>query len=490
LIANGADVNAVVGNYRTTALIGAAWNGSFEIVKLLIANGADVNAVGGNYRTTALMEAANNISFETVKLLIANGADVNAVDKYGTTALIGAAWNGSFEIVKLLIANGADVGRQGQAALYCAVFRNDLEASRILAYHESMDWRAMNLDLVESLLNKLAACRLGSEAWAPLLELVEARTGVSLAQIQGQNSQSPSQNSIWMLHDLNAQAAHEAIAGKTLIGIVTDANLTYNSISRVGNHLMKQNSDLLVVFVNDAIIDKLGIEVFDGLIFPGASDSYPNNKETFKWSDLKNPSTKERLYQRVYALAQKHDIPTLGICAGAQHLVLSKNGSLMKTKNNASKTELMPFTPLHFMSLSDEEQKQILESCALVKVKEMEIFRAHSYAAFARDLGEGLEMASIDGETPLAFSKGFENIGIQFHPEARYEQVSSYGDQTSNMRQTLLLNGFFKIAQERKAAIEKAKSDGLSSAEGSEIHWKRYREIAARLKECKAQHGL
>ena len=73
-----------------------------EAVQRLLHEGAEINAVKGEFKTSILMEAAVRGNVGVMKLLIENGADVNMADKDGWTALMGATVQGHMESVKLL----------------------------------------------------------------------------------------------------------------------------------------------------------------------------------------------------------------------------------------------------------------------------------------------------------------------------------------------------------------------------------------------------
>jgi len=114
LIANGADVNAMGGEYPTTPLHAAASSGQKEIAELLIANGADVNAKQSMTESTPLHDAASGGIYresrkEIIELLIQKGSDVNAKDHRGGTPLHDAAYDGLTENAKVLVTMGADV---------------------------------------------------------------------------------------------------------------------------------------------------------------------------------------------------------------------------------------------------------------------------------------------------------------------------------------------------------------------------------------------
>lgn len=78
------------------------------VVGLLIEHGADVNAVGGPGRITALHAAARRGTIEIAAALLAGGADIEAQDAKGETALRRAVNCGKERMVRLLLAHGAD----------------------------------------------------------------------------------------------------------------------------------------------------------------------------------------------------------------------------------------------------------------------------------------------------------------------------------------------------------------------------------------------
>lgn len=89
-----------------SALIGAAWTGNLDAIRLLLDARAKVNVKAKSDRT-ALMAASVKGYAMIVELLLDAKADVNVKDKQGNTALSGAERAGHAEIVRMLRAAGA-----------------------------------------------------------------------------------------------------------------------------------------------------------------------------------------------------------------------------------------------------------------------------------------------------------------------------------------------------------------------------------------------
>ena len=121
LIDKEAELNAK-DQHDSTALIYASRNGHFEIVKYLVENGAELNARNVNVQS-ALMIAYEYKNYGIVKYLVTKGADVNTKNKFNQTALILASIFGHLEMAKYLVENGADVkakDNNGKTALIIA----------------------------------------------------------------------------------------------------------------------------------------------------------------------------------------------------------------------------------------------------------------------------------------------------------------------------------------------------------------------------------
>ena len=199
--------------------------------------------------------------------------------------------------------------------------------------------------------------------------------------------------------------------GKILVGIVTHERLNYRRILKVADQLMEQYSSLIVGCIDHSYIKEPYISFFDGLILPGGISSYASYSEPFSWKemDVDKRIVLEDLYQLALYYSRIYEIPLLGICAGAQHIVLSQGGKLHKVKNKSDDKEpisLLEGTIAYFMALSKEEQLTALEICHLPDIL-LYAKRMHNYAAVPGFLGS-LELGGSSRlGIPMVFSYAF-----------------------------------------------------------------------------------
>lgn len=97
-----ADINSNP-KHGVTPLISAVKKNNIEIAKMLIEKGADVNAVGGSEKKTAIFFAVSDDNVEMVKMLISKGADLNVTDAYYQTPLNIAVEKGNKKMINLLL---------------------------------------------------------------------------------------------------------------------------------------------------------------------------------------------------------------------------------------------------------------------------------------------------------------------------------------------------------------------------------------------------
>ncbi|MDD3065529.1 MAG: ankyrin repeat domain-containing protein [Endomicrobiaceae bacterium] len=97
-----ADINSNP-KHGVTPLISAVKKNNIEIAKMLIENGADVNAVGGSEKKTAIFFAVSDDNVEMAKMLISKGANLNVTDAYHETPLNIAVEKGNKKMINLLL---------------------------------------------------------------------------------------------------------------------------------------------------------------------------------------------------------------------------------------------------------------------------------------------------------------------------------------------------------------------------------------------------
>jgi len=86
----------------------SAKKGDIESIKQHIAFGTDLNSKGSSRDETALIIAACQGHYEVVKLLVSEGANLNIQNDEGVTAQFCAVFFGQLEIVEILSDAGAD----------------------------------------------------------------------------------------------------------------------------------------------------------------------------------------------------------------------------------------------------------------------------------------------------------------------------------------------------------------------------------------------
>jgi ankyrin repeat protein len=153
LLDAGARLDVGDGAKRCSPLFAAALRGRCEMVKWLLKAGAKVNSPGAI--APPLIGAAKGGHLQAVKLLLSAGADVDAVDSDGFSALMWAVHASDKSaktifcaVASVLITKGRcntrAVSTYGYTALHIAVFKNDVDAIRLLV-QEGSDVNACTL---------------------------------------------------------------------------------------------------------------------------------------------------------------------------------------------------------------------------------------------------------------------------------------------------------------------------------------------------------
>lgn len=225
------------------------------------------------------------------------------------------------------------------------------------------------------------------------------------------------------------------LKNKTIIGLVhKNLNFVYSAILDWANQF--KETEIQFILVDENFENYASIEILHGLIFPGADDSYPKEQQSIKLNDLQSPNKDEQLYIKYYQLADYHRIPTFGICAGAQHLTLFRNGMVAPLKTIIRSeweslllglnyllfdkkffTSIKPFTWMHFLAMDPNDQNQFLENCNVVPIEDIEVKRMHGFYSMEAFLGDGVELAGASDDMPMSFSYQYWNFATQFHPE-------------------------------------------------------------------------
>lgn len=138
LIKNGANVNAVDGEYQNTVLGLAVQSGNIDKIQFLLDAGADINYQrpdGYNVLIDAMhgrdISQDKNL-LPILNLLISKGASVTGISSYGESALMVASSIGRFDAVRVLLAAGADYNQLEWTELMHAIALGTLEDVKAL----------------------------------------------------------------------------------------------------------------------------------------------------------------------------------------------------------------------------------------------------------------------------------------------------------------------------------------------------------------------
>ena len=171
------------------------------------------------------------------------------------------------------------------------------------------------------------------------------------------------------------------------------------------------------------------IKQFDGWMNPGGGDDYPRDKQEFSKAEWKSEMILIETYQTALDKTLEYKIPYIGMCAGAQNLVLNHNGYLQPVKGYHGGSHTISYlkgTLSHFMAMTKAEQKTALDQCEFSEIA-FKGMTAHGYAGVVGKLGEGIELGAVS-EGGVAMSYGHENgfrYATQFHPEEYYKKSSA-----------------------------------------------------------------
>lgn len=266
------------------------------------------------------------------------------------------------------------------------------------------------------------------------------------------------------------------------------------------------------------------LSVFDAFINPGAGDSFPgsntfnlnagaeynihvllnmlisfisekidpkskNNAHTDDEFDIRYLSNgephlaHEHAYQNVIKYALEHNIPYLGLCNGAQHLILHQGGYLARTAvshNHVPHTiDLIKGSITHFMAMNDEEQSLAIARGHFPELK-FAINTQHKYAGVLGKIGS-LSLGGLsDANVVEAVAHSFFQVGFQFHPENLYKSCERNANLLHNIFKFFAINAKKVDLAAMDAYMQKALDDAFATANC----WHDEYET------CSAEHGF
>lgn len=157
----------------------------------------------------------------------------------------------------------------------------------------------------------------------------------------------------------------------------------------------------------------------DGLMLGGGSDVHPPLFRAAAKTGYAYDLAREAMELAWLRRAWAEDLPTLGVCRGAQLMNVAAGGAL-----HLDLAETYPETryPSHWLEQVHFRKQVILEPgsrlAAIVGDKPLEVNSIHSQAA--SDLGQGLKVSAREANGAIqaieAPSRRFW-LGVQFHPE-------------------------------------------------------------------------
>ncbi|MGB4191275.1 MAG: gamma-glutamyl-gamma-aminobutyrate hydrolase family protein, partial [Rickettsiales bacterium] len=186
---------------------------------------------------------------------------------------------------------------------------------------------------------------------------------------------------------------------KTNIAISHGDNFWSTGIWSTARIISKNYPDVKIYLVRSDTLEKGGeafLKQFDAVINPGAGDTYPKIDE-FTKADCPFNMNLEKHYQNMLEFTHNHNIPYLGMCAGAQHFAMYHGGSLRPLKGynkGQHQVKYIEGTYAHFMALTKAQQQEALQNCELPEIK-FEGYTAHNYAAINEKLGNNMELGAV-----------------------------------------------------------------------------------------------
>lgn len=211
---------------------------------------------------------------------------------------------------------------------------------------------------------------------------------------------------------------------KKLIGITTDLKDKHNSIEESYSRAIEYYGGIpvLIPTVSGTTGYLAGIaQRIDGLLIPGSRDMDPgfyNQKPHPKINPMSIERTKAEF--EVLEKTLSRNIPVLGICGGMQLINVFYGGNLYQDIS-----ALLPDALNHengaVHSVETEKNTHLAEI-----LKDSVDVKSYHHQAVDK-VGSGLD---VNARSPDGIVEGFENksdrvLGIQWHPELEYSEVSA-----------------------------------------------------------------
>ncbi len=186
------------------------------------------------------------------------------------------------------------------------------------------------------------------------------------------------------------------------------------------------NKNILIIPISS--VDWEYLEHFSMLVNPGAGDSFPKILQEFNISYMNyvRVHPREIKYQKIINYAVTHDVPYLGICSGAQHLILNRAGFLMQKTGN-DYVSINYGSDGYFLSMNSDELYAGFNSGIYPDTIQFPIYVAHKFAGVEEKLGEGIKLGgkSSEGAVELVTLNLYQ-VGYQFHPEYNLQEERNY----------------------------------------------------------------
>lgn len=185
-----------------------------------------------------------------------------------------------------------------------------------------------------------------------------------------------------------------------------------------------------------------------GILFSGGRDLDPRLYGEERGPDVDEPDEeRDALEQRLFELAEREDLPLLGICRGLQALNVFRGGRLVRHLDG-HRDERVAAHPLHLVP--DSRLRAILGA------DRIEVNSYHHQAVVEAGLGRGLRVAGTADGLVEAFEDPARRffVAVQCHPE-RPDRT------TTRERFAPLFAAFVAAARERAALMAAGPSAGV-----------------------------